>query len=109
MSSDADDYNLPNRTDADEQNGTLVAIDEDLRQRREQMWEMLIGQDVGYAHVMTMLTDEYDVTESAIRSDIHRMENWLLKLNAVSDKSGVSRLRKLRQNRQRRRQTLKAV
>lgn len=74
---------------------------DDLRQRREDTWEMLVVQGFSYTRVVNRLAEKYNVSEGAIKSDIHRIDDWLPDLNEVSQKSGVSRLRELRQNRQR--------
>ena len=93
-----DDADVPGRT-----------MDDDLRQRREQTWELLVVRDESYTAVCETLADEYDVTVHAIEKDIARMDDWLPKLDAASTKSGASRIRELRRNRKRRRELLREV
>ncbi|MFD1512451.1 hypothetical protein [Halomarina rubra] len=73
----------------------------ELRERREKTWDLLVVKGLDYGDVVERLATQYDVTASAIESDIHRMDDWLPKLDAGSTSSGLSRLRELRQNRQR--------
>lgn len=76
-------------------------MDEELRERREKTWNMLVVRGFDYSKVVSRLADEYDMSEGGIKSDIHRMDDWLPKLDDISYQSGVSRLRELRENRQR--------
>lgn len=96
---------IPNPPAPDE-SADIAAMDEELRQRREQTWEMLVIQDREYGEVVGVLADEYDVTRRAIEQDISKMGDWLPKLDQMSTKSGASRLRELRHNRKRRREIL---
>lgn len=76
---------------------------DELRERRERTWEMLVVMGVSYGQVVTRIAQEFDCAEGTIKSDISRMETWVGDLD-VSYYSGVSRLRELRQARQRLRQ-----
>ena len=79
-------------------------MNEEIRERREETWERLVIQGVAYGTVVSELADKYDTTESAIKADISRMDDWLPELDEASLSSGVSRLRELRDNRQRKQQ-----
>lgn len=76
---------------------------QDLRERRERTWEMLVVMGVSYTDTVSRVASEFDCAEGTVKSDISRMEDWVGKLD-VSYYSGVSRLRELRQARQRLRQ-----
>lgn len=76
---------------------------DELRERRERTWELLVVMGVAYGQVVTRIAQEFDCAEGTIKSDISRMETWVGDLD-VSYYSGVSRLRELRQARQRLRQ-----
>lgn len=76
---------------------------EELRRRRERTWELLVVMGVQYSKAVGRVAEEFDTAESTIKTDISRMETWVGKLD-VSYYSGVSRLRELRQARQRLRQ-----
>lgn len=74
---------------------------EELRERREETWNLLVVNGMDYSKVVERLSEKYGVAESTISTDINRMDDWLPKLDRVSQKSGHSRLKELRQNRQR--------
>lgn len=76
---------------------------EELRERRERTWELLVVMGVSYSQTVTRIAENYDCAESTVKTDISRMESWVGDLD-VSYYSGVSRLRELRQARQRLRQ-----
>jgi len=76
---------------------------EELRERRERTWELLVVMGVSYSQTVSRISDQYDCAESTVKTDISRMESWVGDLD-VSYYSGVSRLRELRQARQRLRQ-----
>lgn len=73
----------------------------DLRKRREETWDLFAIKGLDYGDVVERLAEKYDVAEGTIESDIHRMDNWLPKLDETSQRSGVSRMRELQKNRQR--------
>ena len=58
---------------------------------------------VSYSQTVSRIADQYDCAKSTVKTDISRMESWVGDLD-VSYYSGVSRLRELRQARQRLRQ-----
>lgn len=76
---------------------------QDLRERRERTWELLVVMGVSYSQTVSRIAENFDCAESTIKTDISRMETWVGDLD-VSYYSGVSRLRELRQARQRLRQ-----
>lgn len=76
---------------------------DDLRERRERTWELLVVMGVSYSQTVSRVADQFDCAEGTVKSDISRMEDWIHELD-VSYYSGVSRLRELRQARQRLRQ-----
>lgn len=78
-------------------------MNSDLLERREKTFDLLIVKGFSYSKVVRKIADEYDVTESGVKSDISRMENWLPKLveDDATRKDGLVRLRELRGNRQR--------
>jgi len=76
---------------------------EELRERRERTWELLVVMGVSYSQTVSRIAEQYDCAESTVKTDISRMESWVGDLD-VSYYSGVSRLRELRQARQRLRQ-----
>ena len=78
-------------------------MNQDLRERRERTWELLVVMGVQYSQVVSRVAEQFDCAESTVKTDISRMETWVDKLD-VSYYSGVSRLRELRQARQRLRQ-----
>lgn len=73
---------------------------DDLRQRRERTWELLVVMGIGYSQAVARIASEFDCSEGTVKSDISRMESWLPELD-VNYYSGVSRVRELRQQRQR--------
>lgn len=73
----------------------------ELRERRILTWEKLVVKGHSYSDVVSTIATQYDVSESAIESDINRMSNWLPKLQPEISDMGISRLRELRRNRQR--------
>lgn len=75
----------------------------ELRDRREQTWELLVLMGIPYGETVERIAAEYDVRETTVESDINRMEDWLPNLD-VNYYSGISRLRELRQARQRQHQ-----
>lgn len=76
---------------------------ESLRERRERTWELLVVMGVSYSQTVTRIADNFDCAESTVKTDISRMETWVGDLD-ISYYTGVSRLRELRQARQRLRQ-----
>ena len=76
---------------------------EELRERRERTWELLVVMGVSYSQTVSRIAEQYDCAESTVKTDISRMESWVGDLD-VSYYSGVSRLRELRHARQRLRQ-----
>lgn len=76
---------------------------EELRERRERTWELLVVMGVSYSNTVTRIAEQFECAESTVKTDISRMETWVGDLD-VSYYSGVSRLRELRQARQRLRQ-----
>ena len=79
-------------------------MDEDLRERRSETWELLVVRGFDYGDVVSRIATKHGVSETAVQTDISRMEDWLPKLDHTNFSSGVSRLRELRSNRQRRQQ-----
>ena len=73
----------------------------ELRDRREETWDLLVVKGLKYSTVCERLAAKYDVKENTIEKDISRMKNWLPELIRVDDTGGYSRLREIRQNRQR--------
>jgi hypothetical protein len=86
-------------TNTEEQSGP-TDMDAELVSRREETWQRLVVHGQSYRNVVQAIAKKYDATESAIETDISRMDDWLPKLDASSLESGVSRLREQRQNRQ---------
>jgi hypothetical protein len=78
-------------------------MNQELRERRERTWELLVVMGVQYSQVVQRVAEQYGCAESTVKTDISRMESWVGKLD-VSYYSGVSRLRELRHARQRLRQ-----
>jgi hypothetical protein len=76
-------------------------MQEHLRKRRDETFEMLVVKGYDYARVVTTLADRYDVAESTIKSDINRMSDWLPHLSHYDDDNGQGKLRELQKNRQR--------
>lgn len=76
-------------------------MDDELRKRREETWEMLIVKGYEYSRVVSTLADRYDCDEQAIKSDIRRMDKWINKLDRFTDTDATSRLKEIRRNRQR--------
>lgn len=75
-------------------------MNDELRKRRDETFEMLVVKGYEYARVVTTLSDRYGVAESTIRSDINAIGDWLPKLS-ILDGAGPGRLRELQKNRQR--------
>lgn len=75
-------------------------MNEDLRKRRDETFEMLVVKGYDYSRVVTTLADRYGVAESTLRSDINAIGEWLPKLS-ILDGAGPGRLRELQKNRQR--------
>lgn len=73
-----------------------------LAERRERTFELLIVEGRQYSTVVETIAREYEISESGVKTDINRMDDWLPKL--VEDdharKDGLVRLKELRKNRQ---------
>jgi hypothetical protein len=76
-------------------------MQEDLRKRRDETFEMLVVKGYDYRRVVDTLADRYDVATGTIESDINRMDDWLPRLVHYDDDDGQGRLLELRKNRQR--------
>lgn len=76
-------------------------MDDELRQRRQETWDLLVVKGIDYGKVVSRIASKYDISESGVESDISRMDNWLPELDPHNLESGLSRIRELRQNRQR--------
>jgi len=76
-------------------------MQEELRKRRDETFEMLVVKGYDYRRVVNTLADRYDVAPGTIKSDINRMDDWLPRLAWYDDDDGQARLRELRKNRQR--------
>lgn len=76
-------------------------MQEHLRKRRRETWEMLIVKGYDYRRVCDTLADRYDVVPKTIEKDIQRMDDWLPRLIHYDDDDGTSRLLELQANRQR--------
>ena len=74
---------------------------EDLRQRRDETFEMLVIKGYEYRRVVDTLAERYDVAPSTIETDIGRMSDWLPRLAYYDDDSGAGRIIELKKNRQR--------
>lgn len=92
---------MSNTPDTTDEESDAINMDPEIRERRLDTWDMLVVKGLDFSKVVSRLAEQYDTTENAIKTDISRMDNWLPKLDIASQKSGVSRLRELRQNRQR--------
>jgi predicted nucleic acid-binding Zn-ribbon protein len=79
-------------------------MDDSLRSRREDTWDLLVVKGLDYRKVVRRVSNKYGSPESTIESDISNMDSWLPDLDHTNFSSGVSRLRELRENRQRRQQ-----
>lgn len=78
-----------------------LSMDEELRERRAETWRLLIVQGRSYGDVVEHIAAKYDVSESGVRTDISRMGDWVPKLSRIDDEAGHSRVRELRDARQR--------
>nr|ADE29158.1 hypothetical protein [uncultured virus] len=76
-------------------------MQEELRKRRDETFEMLVVKGYDYSRVVTTLADRYDVVPSTIETDINRMSDWLPHLSHYDDDNGQGKLRELQKNRQR--------
>jgi len=76
-------------------------MQEDLRKRRDETFEMLVVKGYDYRRVVDTLAERYDVAPGTVKSDINRMDDWLPRLAWFDDDDGAGRLRELRKNRQR--------
>jgi len=70
---------------------------EDLRERREQTFELIYRMGVSPSKAVARLADQYDCSESAVWTDLGRMGDWITsdKLN-VSFQDGILRVAKVR-------------
>lgn len=79
-------------------------MDRDLLSRREETVDLLVVQGLPYQRVVERLADRYDITQSGVKTDIGRIDDWLPKVIDESDKTrkdALVRLKELRTNRQR--------
>lgn len=79
-------------------------MDNDLLDRRDRTFELLIAQGRRYTDVVDIITDEFDITKSGVKADISRLNEWLPKLVEERDhgqRDGKIRLRELKKNRER--------
>lgn len=74
-----------------------------LRERREETFELLIVMGVGFNETVARIADQFDCAEGTVKSDINRMSEWLPKLDPDGAGSSYTRLREVRQARQRQR------
>lgn len=73
---------------------------DELRERRERTWEVLVELGVDYGDAVSRIAQEFDCAEGTVKSDISRMDSWIRDLD-VAYYTGISRLRELRSQRQR--------
>jgi len=79
-------------------------MDRDLLTRREETVDLLVVQGLPYQRVVERIADRHDITQSGVKTDIGRIEDWLPKVIDESDqtrKDALVRLKELRTNRQR--------
>lgn len=74
---------------------------DDLVERRERTWDLHVIKGFSTSEVSRKLASQYGVKEATIRKDISKMDEWLGKLDDHTSKTAASRMRELRQNRQR--------
>lgn len=77
-------------------------MNQELVERRERTFELLIVEGRQYTRVVETIAREYDITKSGVKTDINRMDNWLPKIveEDHARKDGLVRLKELRKNRQ---------
>jgi hypothetical protein len=79
-------------------------MDRDLLARREETVDLLVVQGMPYQRVVERIADRHDITQSGVKTDIGRIDDWLPKVIDESDqtrKDALVRLKELRTNRQR--------
>jgi len=76
-------------------------MQQDLRKRRDETFEMLVVKGYDYRRVVSTLSDRYDVKPKTVEKDISRMSDWLPHLSHYDDDNGAGRMRELQKNRQR--------
>lgn len=79
-------------------------MDRDLLARREETVDLLVVQGMPYQRVVERISDRHDITQSGVKTDIGRIDDWLPKVIDESDqtrKDALVRLKELRTNRQR--------
>lgn len=79
-------------------------MDRELAERRDRTFELLVTQGRDYSDVVETIVDEFDVTKTAVETDISRMNDWVPDLVEQLDRGredGKLRLRELKKNRQR--------
>ncbi|MDY6780418.1 MAG: hypothetical protein SV760_07730 [Halobacteria archaeon] len=79
-------------------------MDDSLVERREETFDLLVNKGISYSKVVDRISRNYDITESGVKSDISRMDDWLPKIIEQSDHSredGKVRLHELKSNRER--------
>ncbi|WP_436347050.1 hypothetical protein [Natronorubrum sp. FCH18a] len=72
---------------------------DELRQRRQETYRMLVAHGISHSEVVKRLSDSYDVSKSAIRKDIKNMNSWLPDLS-VDFSAAIVRLTRLRDQQQ---------
>ena len=77
-------------------------MNQELVERRERTFELLIVEGRKYSDVVATIARENDITESGVKTDINRMDDWLPKIveEDHAQKDGLVRLKELRKNRQ---------
>lgn len=79
-------------------------MNRELAERRDRTFDLLVTQGRDYTDVVDAITREFDVTKTAVETDISRINEWLPKLVEQLDRGredGKLRLRELKKNRQR--------
>ena len=52
-------------------------MDPEKLERRQDVFDLLVVEDLPYGDVVEHITHEYDISQSGVKTDISRMHNWL--------------------------------
>lgn len=91
----------PSEQSPDSDEDSHPTMDDELYDRRMRTFHLLFERREDLSTVVDKLTEEFDVTETAIRTDVGRMDDWIPKLDLGSRASGYLQLLEQRRNRRR--------
>jgi len=78
----------------------VTTVPKEVRERRLRVHELLVTRGLAYNEVLDRVSDEFDVSRSAVENDISTMQDWVGEIDWTLP-TGEARILELRQTRQR--------